>query len=152
MSKYSKKIPPKTLNNQQKVKIISEYFGVKEETALYILHRRKRGFKRVLKQNEDMYLPWTIELQNAIILSDDYVGIDWNSVQFGKEEEVLNKHEIYLKDMPKKRIRDTKPINEIKCNLHEPKKNDGWTEVISKKKKRDDKKNVILFLKSMHFP
>ncbi len=74
---------------------IEKYFGVSTLCAQYLFHRALRS-----KRNDDNFLPWNVKLQNALIKADKCLGIVWEKIIFGDEEDELKKHGLYLEDMP----------------------------------------------------
>lgn len=117
-SKVNNKKPyRKALSYDDKIKLISEYFGVSETCAKYLFHRRYRGYP-FHKKNDSKYLAWSITLQNAIIILDTLVGFDWNTLEFGYEELVFNKYDINIEDI------DDDPIR-----LVEETENTEWQEI-----------------------
>jgi len=65
---------------------IAEHFQVSANCANYMYHRAYRS-----KYKGSKYLPWTVNLQNALIKADYAYGFNWSKLQFGLEEEVLSK-------------------------------------------------------------
>jgi hypothetical protein len=67
------------------IKEISEYFGVTDVCAKYLYHRALRSTRK-----DESYLDWNVALQNALVKADRCLGIEWDKILFGEEEELLN--------------------------------------------------------------
>ncbi len=99
-SKNKKNIRDKSANYENKIKMIEQYFGVSHICAMYIFHRRRKGFPWKTK-SDPKYLDWNMQLQNAIIYLDTIVGFDWENLEFGFEEIQFIKNNIDVNSMPK---------------------------------------------------
>jgi len=115
---------------QATIKELTEYFGVSQICAQYLYHRALRS-----KRKDDRFLPWNIKLQNALVKADKCLGINWEKVFFGQEEEYLLLHGIKVDDQLNAVFRWTA--------LEESEESDPeWTLVVNKKKsKRAKNKN-----------
>lgn len=85
------------MNNVYHTKKIADlqvHFGVSNECAKYIFYRSIRHKKR-----DNKYIEWTLQLQNALIIADKCLGINWDALIFGQESDVLATHGIHVKDM-----------------------------------------------------
>ena len=107
---------------EKNLKAVSEYFGISKDCAQYMYHRAIKSLR-----TGNAYLPWNIQLQNAIVTADKCLGMNWKSIEFGKENESLVERGIILEDMPKKVFRW---VDSDKTEMKE----DGWVEVSHKKK------------------
>lgn len=118
----------KTPNYNDKIKTIMSYFGVSEDAAKYIFHRRRRGFP--WKNDGDVnYLKWTIQLQNALIKADELAIFDWGNLKFNQESKILMENGINIEDQPK-----TIQVNLNSDKLQDIKEDDeGWALVTNKK-------------------
>lgn len=116
-------------NYNKKIKSIMNYFSISEPCAKYIFHRRKRG-SPWKKEYELNYLKWDIKLQNALIKADN-TNLDWSSLEFNKEKDILFTYGIILDDQPIVPI--TNETNDI---------NDEWTIVNNRKNKSIQKKII----------
>ena len=102
--------------------LIKEYYGVSNECAEYLFYRSYRSKCKGLK-----FLKWNIKLQNAIVKADKCIGINWNNLIFGQEENDLCVYGIDVSKIDN----DT-----FRWCIHNEKdyiKNDEWTIVINKK-------------------
>lgn len=109
-----KKLSKKALAYDDKINLISSYFGISEICAKYLFHRRYRGFP-FHKKNDPKFLAWSITLQNAIILLDTLVGFDWETLEFGYEELVFNKYDINIENIEDDPIR---LVEEVQHNIN----------------------------------
>jgi len=77
------------INYNEKINMLKKYFGISEECAKYMFHRRRRGFP-FKKDGDVSYLEWSILLQNIIVLADLHYD-DFNSLEFSNDiSELLN--------------------------------------------------------------
>jgi hypothetical protein len=127
-----------TQHYRENIQNISKWFGVSEICSKYLYHRAMRS-----KRKDVTHLDWSVKLQNALVRADRCLGIDWERMFFGKEEDVLATHGIVLDEMPDTVFRWDVPESENKNtgdvdngtdNL------DGWTTI--KKTKKPKKKNL----------
>jgi len=117
---------------------IQTYFGISETCAKYIYHRALRG-----RRSDEKHLPWTAKLQNALVIADKCLGVNWDRIRFGSEENDLLVHGIVINDMEDKVFRWV-PEDVNKSNTVDP----GWTTVKSKSSvKRARQKNKPAFTK-----
>jgi hypothetical protein len=106
---------------------MQEYFGISKVCAQYLFHRALQARKTYEK-----HLPYTLQLQNALVKADKCLGINWECVFFGQEEVNLMTHGIKIHDQDNKivfRWVEDSHIESLKVE-QEP----GWT-VVGKKKK-----------------
>jgi hypothetical protein len=107
---------------------IEEYYKVSNVCAKYLYHRALR-----CKRKDESYMYWDIKLQNAIVLADRCLGIEWEKMLFGKEEDLLLSHGIRLDEMEDTTFRWDMEDNDEK----EEDNDDGWTKVTKKPKKNN---------------
>ena len=138
-----------------KLNIISEFFGVSYPCAKYMYHRRRKGHP-YKKNEDDGYLKWDIQIQNALVSGDSY-NIDYKNLNFNndinemykmyeididKESKfIVKQNKIMQTDKKKSKIRDS----DISDHTDD---NDGEWNVITTKKTLHDKKKL---LKNMGF-
>jgi len=99
---------------------IQQYFGISSDCAKYLFHRALRCRKK-----DDTFLEWSLALQNAIVKADKCLGINWDTIIFGQEEELLAVHGIHLKEMTKSVFRWSEVLDD----------SNEWKVVTKKKKK-----------------
>lgn len=122
----------KTANYNDKIKTIISYFGISENAAKYMFHRRRRGFP--WKTEDDIkHLKWTIQLQNALIKADTLPNFDWVNLKFANDIQLLMESGINVDDQPNV-VNIKKVINE--------EDNNGWT-VVTKKKSNLIQKHIL---------
>lgn len=80
---------------KEKINAIKTYFNISSEAAIYIYYRRKRSFPWK-KKYDPKYLFWNAKLQNALIYMDSIIDFEWNSLEFGKESEIMAKYGVEL--------------------------------------------------------
>ncbi len=122
----------------EKIEVIQRYYDISKEAAIYIYFRRKRSFPWK-KKSDHKYLFWNAKLQNALIMADSILGFDWNTLEYGKEEEYLNKYNIYVCAQSNDLFRKQEEHVDIITD------DDGeeWA-YISKKKKSNNSDKIIL--------
>jgi len=124
---------------EKRIKIISDYFNVSSDCAVFMYYRRKRGYP--WKRSTDIkYLHWNIQLQNALIKLDMIIDFNWKLLEFGNEYEELERHGIDIYNQPKYVI-ETNPRRDIE--------NTTWQYNISKKRKQQQRREIKQILKSI---
>jgi hypothetical protein len=113
---------------------IQEHFGVSETCARYIFHRVLRS-----RRKDDKYLEWNIKLQNALIKADKCLGIRWETISFGVEQDELKAHGISVHDMDDAVFTWREPHD-----LSEPHPVDSEWIIVSRKKNRSKKKKLLI--------
>lgn len=151
MAKKETLTPDQFARYERNVQAVGLYYGVSNETARYMFHRAKAVEK---------YGPWTLQLQNAIVKSNELLTpIRWKQVEFGHEVEALKKHGIIVEDMDndstlclKPKITDDNKENSDVKTVDNPTQTNGldkneksvvddanddsgWTTVVKKKKR-----------------
>ena len=116
----------------QMLQSIMNFYNVSEECADYLYTRASRSKRKGLK-----YMPWNIQLQNAIVKADKCLGLEWDKLQFGQEAETLKYRGIIVNEMPIIIFKWNK-----NCTLNEEELNE-WTTVINKKNKKKNRNNII---------
>ena len=111
---------------------IRSHFGVSQECAKYIFHRVIRHRKK-----DEKYIEWTLQLQNALVKADKCLGLNWDSLIFGKEEEQLATHGIHLKEMENTVFKWTADTSES---------DDEWTTVKKKRKPKKFTNNLSIYV------
>lgn len=106
------------------ISVIMKYFNVSQSAAIFIYHRKRRGFP-FKKKGDPKFLEWTLRLQNALVKADECIGWDWEELRFGDEEKTLAQHEIFLDKQSDKKVFQNNPNSE---------EDDGWTTVKNDKK------------------
>jgi hypothetical protein len=105
---------------------ICKYYGVTSICASYLYHRSFRS-----RRSDDKYLQWTIKLQNAIVIADKCLGMEWNNLKFNEEEYLLLTYGIDVQAMDNETFR---------WESEEPA--DEWTVVIDKRKEKKKRNNL----------
>ncbi len=114
------------------------YFGISQICAQYIFHRALRS-----RRSDDKHLPWNVQMQNALVKADKCLGINWDKVYFGYEEQNLLAHGINVNDMDSTVFRWTADPqnNDASDNTDELQNNEKneseWITVSRKKKKKE---------------
>ena len=109
---------------------IKYYYGVSEQCSVYLYHRALRS-----KKKDNRYMPWYLQLQNAIVKLDKCNNVDWENIIFGKEYITLEKNNIILSNMSKTVVfKWTEDVD------------NGWNIVTSKKKRKNNITNIGLFI------
>lgn len=75
------------------IREMQEYFGISKVCAQYMFHRALRA-----KRTDEKHMPYTLQLQNALVKADKCLGINWERVFFGQEEDNLMSHGIKIQD------------------------------------------------------
>ena len=132
----------KTPNYNEKLKAIKSYFKISDQACKYMYHRRRRGYPWK-KDNTPGYIPWNIQIQNAIIKADNLTLFDWELLKFDNDIQILSEHGINVDDQLKTVQIGTLTIN----NDIKEEDDDGWT-VVTTKKSHSIKKHL---LRSMGF-
>lgn len=116
---------------ESSLKHIAKYYGVSNECASYLYYRAFRS-----RRKDDRYMAWTVKLQNAIVKADKCLGIDWEKVYFGEEEDNLSHHGIVIDEMEDKVFRWNEDAdNDQDSNSNTSSNNSEWTIVRKKTKK-----------------
>lgn len=118
------------------IRSISEYFGISEICAKYIYHRALRS-KR--KCDDPKYIPYSVKLQNSLVLADKCLGIDWEKILFGKEDEMLLTHGIVIDEQDSTVFRWTSDTYKEEPTNPNTDDGDGWQKVVKKKTKKNNK-------------
>jgi hypothetical protein len=122
---------------------ISDYYHVSQKCAEYMYYRILRSKNITISEK---YLPWTLSIQNLLVLADNIKNLNWDDLKFGYEESFLstfnipsNNHEV---------IRNTNN-EEIISELSD----DMWIPVLNKKQKKEKKRsvNMVIELKKIGF-
>lgn len=113
----------------ERIATIMDFFGISKEAAVYIYHRKRRGYP-FKKRGSPKFLEWTLKLQNALVKADECLGWDWDEVQFGSEEKALAQHDIYVDQQ------SDKEVFKHESNESEGNDADGWTEVKNVKREK----------------
>ena len=84
-------------NYGKKIKAIQNYFNVSKNAAKYLFHRRRRGSP--FKHDDDPnFMPWTTQLQNALVKADRADQWDWKNTTFECEISALQDANILISD------------------------------------------------------
>ncbi len=131
------------INYREKIQLISTFFNIPKQAAIYLYHRRRQSFP-FKKINMKKYLNWNLSIQNGLVkIMGENPDIDWGSYNFTDEEKLFSKYGIDIgvktykvyKNKPKK-IFDNDCIDVDEKNSHE---HDGWTVVTSNIKNAGNK-------------
>jgi hypothetical protein len=141
---------------KNKITAISSYFGVSEQAAKYMYHRRQRGLP-YKTETDDLYIEWNIKIQNALVKADKISGFNWDGLEFSDDINVLSNNNIivnnqsnivYINKNNEKNNELNNEINnekntQIECDENNQSENndgtrqtdetDGWTTVITDK-------------------
>ena len=136
---------------KNKITAISSYFGVSEQAAKYMYHRRQRGLP-YKTETDDLYIEWNVKIQNALVKADKISGFNWDDLEFSDDINVLNNNNIIVNNQsPTVYINKNKELNyneknnelnneknnQIECDENNQSDNtdetDGWTTVITDK-------------------
>lgn len=90
------------------IKSISDYFNVTGACAKYIFHRALRSKRPV---DDPKYLEFSVKLQNALVRADRRLDINWDQIQFNKEQEYLTAHGIIIDEQPDTVFRWERVVN-----------------------------------------
>ena len=71
-----------------KINSISSYFGVTNEAAKYMYHRRRYGFP-FKKENDPNFIRWDNKVLNALIKADKLEGFNWDLLLFDDDMQLL---------------------------------------------------------------
>lgn len=115
-------------NYNDRIMAIQRYYEISEIAAIYIYFRRKRSYPWK-KKSDPKYLFWNAKLQNALILADTIFGFDWESLEYGKEEEMLKNYGIDINTQPNDLFRKKEEPN----NTFIDEEGNEW-QYVSKKK------------------
>lgn len=118
--------------SEQIIKAIEDYFGISRECAQYLYYRAYRG-KRA---DPTKYLKFNLQLQNAIVLADKALGINWNEIHFGNEYHDLIKFGILVEYQSEDTV--FRWNQEVQSE---------WITVVNKKSKRNQSNQMILIKK-----
>ena len=80
---------------KNKITAISSYFGVSEQAAKYMYHRRQRGLP-YKTETDDLYIEWNIKIQNALVKADKISGFNWDGLEFSDDINVLSNNNIIV--------------------------------------------------------
>jgi hypothetical protein len=132
-------------NYKDNIQTISSYFGISEDAARYIYHRRRRGFP-YKKETDPYFLKWCVQLQNALIKADMLDNFNWTDLKFGEDVDVLLANGIKVDAQPTHiQINKIKQIHQMsrkktssnrinnRERFIEEKDADGWTVVTNNK-------------------
>lgn len=128
-------------NSKNNIQAIQEYFGIKNNTALYIYYRYLRS-KR--KYTDSKYLPYTLQFQNALVYADKTLGIDWINLKFEEEKDILENNGIDIHEQSEVDVfvwKDVEPYvhTEIVSPIDDE---SNWTVVLRKKSKSKSKSKI----------
>ena len=73
---------------QDKINSISSYFGVTNEAAKYMYHRRRYGFP-FKNENDTNFIKWDNKVLNALIKADKLEGFNWDLLLFDDDMQLL---------------------------------------------------------------
>ena len=137
---------------KNKITAISSYFGVSEQAAKYMYHRRQRGLP-YKTETDDLYIEWNIKIQNALVKADKISGFNWDGLEFSDDINVLSNNNIIVnnqstivyinKNNEKNNELNNEKNTQIECDENNQSENndgtsqtdetDGWTTVITDK-------------------
>jgi hypothetical protein len=120
----------------EKINTIHNYFGVSTNAAKYIFSRRRHGFPWK-KINDEKYLKWDIQIQNAFVEADTIKNFNWDIMRFDNDIQILLDNGIKIENQSKTVTKNHKPV--IK------KVDDDWTIVTTDKKKLNEK-HILKFM------
>ena len=139
-------------NYKDKIDAIKTYFGISNEAAKYMYHRRRHGapFK---KEDDKSFLKWNIQLQNALVRADKITNFNWGKLVFNSDLEQLLTYNIDVNCQPHTIIKNSISSNRPKLsdkesldnnNLDESSSSDDgeWT-VVSTNKGKLARKHLI---------
>lgn len=112
------------------IREMQEYFGISKVCAQYMFHRALRA-----RKTDEKHMPYTLQLQNALVKADKCLGINWERVFFGQEDDNLMTHGIKIQDQDDKLVFRWVEVNQ---ESHQEVDDPGWT-VVGKKKKKKEK-------------
>jgi hypothetical protein len=106
MKNSSKEVSEETKKKyNERIAAIQNYYDISNIAAVYMYFRRKRSYPWK-KKSDPKYLYWNAKLQNALILADSIFGFDWESMEYGKEEETLQNYGIDIKSQSNNLFRE----------------------------------------------
>jgi hypothetical protein len=118
------------------LKAIEEYFGVSRICAGYLFHRAFRSRRR-----DEKHLEWNIQLQNAVVKADKCLGLEWDKVEFAKEQDEFSKHGIIIDEMDNSVFRWVSEEDDDDYKSPEEQSSE-WTVVSRKRKKTSNRKKI----------
>lgn len=116
----------------QKINSLCSYFNVSKNTAIYMYHRRRRGFP-YKKKDDPKYLEWSIQLQNALVKADRIETIRWNEINFDDDISILEENKLFIIEQSKNIYINEVCEKNIKDEEIKDPGDDGWTLVTKKK-------------------
>ena len=119
-----------TSHYKNNIKAISGHFGVSEPCAKYLYHRALRS---KCKHDDPKYMQYTVKLQNALVLADKCLGIEWHVVLFDTEMETLAMHGILVDEQNS----DVFKWDSSDSTATQEDHSDGWQTVLRKKTKKN---------------
>jgi hypothetical protein len=120
----------------EKINTIHNYFGVSMNASKYMLSRRRNGFPWK-KFNDEKYVKWDIQIQNAFVEADTIKNFNWNNMRFDNDIQILLDNGIKIENQSKTVNKNHKPA--IK------KVDDDWT-VVTTDKKKINEKHILKFI------
>jgi hypothetical protein len=111
------------------ISLTEKYFNISGDAAKYLCYRAVRStFSRQHKK----YMPYTLQMQNALVLLDRCFGVVWERIIFGQERDYLLSHGIILED-----VKDN-VVLKVGDTCTQENKDLEWTVVTHKKYKKND--------------
>ena len=139
-----------TFTYNDKLNIISEFFGVSYSCAKYMYHRRRKGHP-YKKPKDAGYLKWDVQIQNGLV-SGDLLNIDYKNLHFNNDiDELKHEFDIDVNLLPNEKIQKNKimqtdnkkiKINDNEISDHTDDTDKEWN-VITTKKTLHDKKKIL---------
>jgi len=133
-----------------KLNIISEFFGVSYPCAKYMYHRRRKGYP-YKKPEDDGYLKWDVQIQNGLV-SGDLFNIEYKNLHFDNDINELHKeYGVDINLLPNEKIQKNKilqtdnkksKISNGEISEHADDTDGEWN-VITTKKTLHDKKKIL---------
>ena len=127
---------------KNKITAISSYFGVSEQAAKYMYHRRQLGLP-YKTETDDLYIEWNIKIQNALVKADKISGFNWDGLEFSDDINVLSNNNIIVNNQSnivyinKNNEKNNEKNTQIECDENNQSEitdeTDGWTTVIADK-------------------
>lgn len=118
--------------SEQIIKAIEDYFRVSHACAQYLYYRAYRG-KRA---DPNKYIKFTLQIQNAIVIADRALGINWNEIHFESESDELDGFGISIDEQSNETVfrwdQDT---------------HSEWTTIVNKKSRRNQTGQLVLIKK-----
>ena len=134
---------------KNKITAISSYFGVSDQAAKYMYHRRQRGLP-YKNETDDLYIEWNIKIQNALVKADKISNFNWDGLEFSDDINVLSNNNIIVNSQSTTVY--INKISQLNCNekntqmeynennqtgqndgTHQNDETDGWTVVTTNK-------------------